>query len=533
MSDRRFKRDRQQRLERQARRQRNLKRAAIAGGAAFCAGAFAAPAANAATFTVTNLTDADPGSLRDAVDDANSAAGDDDVVFQAGLTGQITLTSGEIPISEAVSISGPGASALTISGNDNSRIFNVDLAAPPPSEVSVSGLTLTDGNHPYSGGAIMNYDSTFTLSDSVISSSEAGAGGGGLGGGLGSLGPTIVERSTITGNSVYDEGLGYGGGIGIDGGKLTMRDSKVTGNYSEDGGGGIGLYDLGEYTGGASLIERSTISGNEAGEDGAGVYLEDSYLDATLTIDASTITNNDALFRGGGLCICEDPFRNTTVTNSTISGNRAEVGGGVFNDSYLNTSGPSEGRELFMTGVTIAGNHAYDVGGGIARASDTYSVVQLTNAIVADNTAVNGDPDLFSVDPAPADEIAARYSLIETAGSPFTDQGRNIVGVDPQLGPLASNGGPTQTHLPALPSPVLDKGLSSGLTTDQRGEARPFDLPGITSAPAGDAADMGAVESGIVPGSTPAKKKKKKCKKKRAKGKAGASAKKCKKKKKK
>src|SRR5262245_49446837 len=77
-----------------------------------------------ATFTVLNLNDNGTDSLRDCISKANAAAGSDTVDFNAGLTGTIILTSGEIAINQAVSIFGPGSSKLTVSGNNASRIFN-------------------------------------------------------------------------------------------------------------------------------------------------------------------------------------------------------------------------------------------------------------------------------------------------------------------------------------------------------------------------------------------------------------------------
>ncbi len=84
--------------------------------------------AGAATFTVTSLNDSGPGSLRQAVLDANATFGPDTIEFQAGLTGTITLTTGEIQITDALTLNGPGAGVLAISGNNKSRIFNATAA---------------------------------------------------------------------------------------------------------------------------------------------------------------------------------------------------------------------------------------------------------------------------------------------------------------------------------------------------------------------------------------------------------------------
>src|SRR5437870_2626314 len=95
-----------------------------------------------ATFTVLNLNDSGADSLRDCISKANTAAGADTVTFQSGLTGTITLTTGEVAISEAVNIQGPGWSVLSISGNNASRIFDISTA-PAAAGIVITGLTVT------------------------------------------------------------------------------------------------------------------------------------------------------------------------------------------------------------------------------------------------------------------------------------------------------------------------------------------------------------------------------------------------------
>ena len=102
----------------------------------------------------------------------------------------------------------------------------------------------------------------------------------------------------------------------------------------------------------------------------------------------------------------------------------------------------------------------------------------MKNSIVADNTAAGTGPDMFS-DPA-VPIISQDYNHVEnTAGAVFTPSANDVTGTDPQLGPLANNGGPTMTHLPGATSPVLNTiagGTSECGTTimvDQRGLPRP------------------------------------------------------------
>src|SRR6516225_9140338 len=89
--------------------------------------------------TVTNLTDHDPGSLRDAI--ATTPPGGT-VDFQPDLAGTITLTSGGLSIAKDLTIAGPGADVITVSGNHRSTVFNVTGACT----AAIAGLTITDGS---------------------------------------------------------------------------------------------------------------------------------------------------------------------------------------------------------------------------------------------------------------------------------------------------------------------------------------------------------------------------------------------------
>src|SRR5262245_28333186 len=117
-----------------------------ASGAALTLGVLAAGGtAEAAVFNVTNLNDNGAGSLRQALIDANTAAGADTVTFQAGLTGTITLTTGQLSIYDSVDVQGPGAAVLTVSGNNASRVFYL-YNGSALIDVTISGLTITQGN---------------------------------------------------------------------------------------------------------------------------------------------------------------------------------------------------------------------------------------------------------------------------------------------------------------------------------------------------------------------------------------------------
>src|SRR5262249_55471320 len=120
--------------------------------------------------TVMNLFDSGPGSLRQAILDTPAGG---TVDFQPGLTGIITLTTGELALSKDLTITGPGASVITVSGNHASRVF--DIAAT--FTVATSGLTIADGRgmasgYASSGGGIFNAG-TLTLTDCVLSGNSA------------------------------------------------------------------------------------------------------------------------------------------------------------------------------------------------------------------------------------------------------------------------------------------------------------------------------------------------------------------------
>jgi hypothetical protein len=257
------------------------------------------------------------------------------------------------------------------------------------------------------------------------------------------------------------------------GGPLVIRDTRIEGNQAAGSGGGIYFYDPdGDVT-----LERVTLTGNTAANRGGGVYLYYAY-GGTVTIRNTTISGNSAA-QGGGIYLYRSDAP-VVIESSTISGNSAsDHGGGI--SLYAPTAA------LDIRHSTVAGNSAAVAGGGlfIARYSAT-----LDQTIVADNTAPSG------ADLGGDGAFEVRFSLIEnTGGAPRIDLGGNVLGQDPQLGPLAGNGGPTETHLPAATSPAVDAGdpaFAPPPATDQRG------LPRL----AGARIDMGAVERTPAAGGT-------------------------------
>jgi parallel beta-helix repeat protein len=473
-TDSRLSRQQRRALEREQgkRSQGTRKGVAVASGALTLGVALAGQPAQAATFNVTNLGDSGPGSLRQAIEDANGAAGADTVTFQAGLTGTITLTTGQLAITDSVDIQGPGAAAISVSGDNASRVFYLYNGSAEIA-VTISGLTVTGGRANI-GGGIVNFDEDLVLDGLVITGNTASADGGGLwADGIFDMSLTI-RNSTISGNTAGSDG----GGIYIEDAAepVLIQNTVITGNDAADDGGGIYFYDPDNST----TIEGSTISGNTAGDLGGGIYMYDTD-GGTHLITGTTISGNTANNGGGGIFLYgpDDPF---VIENSTISGNQAVgsipvgngYGGGIFLYSLY--------ADFAIRHSTIVGNSATGTGGGVFTLTGP---IPIEHSIVADNNAGVQEPDLGTEVDGSFD---VSFSLIETPSTAnIADNGGNVFGQDPQLGPLANNGGPTQTHLPAGTSPAVNAGdpaFAPPPATDQRG----FDRV------AGGRIDIGAVE---------------------------------------
>jgi hypothetical protein len=238
---------------------------------------------------VTNSNDSGAGSLRDII--ANACSGDT-VTFDmtAGhVTTPVTLTSGELLIDKDLTITGPGANLLTISGNNNSRIFEIR----PGKTVSISDLTIANGRVPSgnSSGAIYNNHATLTLANCVVSNNSADIAGGAISndGGNGSASLTIIN-STISGNSASSFGAGIFSGGFQGNATLNIVNSTISGNGQPSFGGGI--YNSGG-NGIANLnIVNSTIAGNQAASQGGGIFNEGNLGTALITLTNTIVSDN-------------------------------------------------------------------------------------------------------------------------------------------------------------------------------------------------------------------------------------------------
>jgi len=443
-------------------------------------------------FTVNSTTDADdanPGdglcatsagecTLRAAVTEANALPGQDEVDLPSGT---FPLALGQLSISDDLMLRGAGMTRTTIDGGGGDRVLS--LGEGGAVHVDIAGVHITHGTTSSSGGGILAGGAVVSISDSSITDNQAGVDGGGVA--CDQVCALVISGSRITRNRA----VGYGGGIE-------------------------------EIISSALTISNSTIASNHA-MLGGGIY----YCESPTNISGSTISDNIADTDGGGLF----PIGPTTVINSTISGNIAGGrGGGLF--AYEDDgSGSGEpcvygGASLQLTNATVVRNSATE-GGGVAAHSGGCTKIgcnfsayhaYLANSLIAANSATasadcaslaDGDPAFVTVNDA---LISAGHNLIGDgsgclpAGADPTDQiGTAAAPIDPLLGPLGDNFGPTLTIglLPGSPAlnavPVADcvyddDGDSTTpevpLRADQRGVPRPL----------GGACDIGAFE-GLAP----------------------------------
>lgn len=399
-----------------------------------------------AVFSVTSAADSGAGSLRQAIADANVAAGSDTIQFDAALSsGTINLGGLALAITDALEIQGPGATLLTIQASNGSRAFENSALS------RISGLTITGGSE----SAIYNTGS-LTLDGVTISGNSSSDVGGGIHNDAGTL---EVLNSSVTNN----EAATSGGGIGISGGSVTLTNSVISGNVSTVSGGGIALSSATVVT-----ITNSTISGNFA-FSGGGLAISQG----TMIVTGTTISGNTAATtRGGGIDAVTGALQ---LRNSTISGNSAPDGGGV------NLGGTALAAIL---NSTIAANVATSSGGGIVASGQLVMV----SSIVALNTRGGTASDIVGTLQA-----GSTHNLVQSASSAgglTNGVDSNIVGVAPGLGTLSSNGGPTSTHALLATSPAINNGSNSfSFTTDQRGSPRVR----------GNAVDIGAFEFSAAP----------------------------------
>jgi len=490
---------------------------------------------------VTNTNDSGTGSLRQAIADVDPGG---TITFNIALPNTITLTTGELIISKNLTITGLGANLLIISGNNASRVFHIAVGSEVNiSGVTISGGLTENGNH---GGGVYNegtlmlnnvivtgnatgssgngggiYNKVMlTLDSCTLSNNSTGNGGDGSsagnGGGIHNGGTLVLSNSIISGNATGNGSYGTNGGDG--GGiwnyrTLELSNCTVSGNSTGNGGSGEGGYPGGSggagggiYNAGNVMVDNSTISGNSAGDGGNADYDGGKGGDGggtfnagTLTLNNSTVSGNttgnggNGFYNGGkggdGGGIHNNYGRTAKLANSTVSGNTTGDGGsagpggtggfggdggGIYNRDTLTLSNCTVVNNTTGNGGTGgSGGH----GGGIFEQRE--NTTNSKSTIIADNTAAGRGPDFYGT------LTSYGCNLIEDITDCIItdDEAGNIYGQDPLLGPLADNGGPTQTHALLFASPAIDAVIECDCSTvdgdpisqDQRGMRRPAD----------------------------------------------------------
>ena len=482
-------------------------------------------------------------TLRDAITQADASTNGQEVINFA-VTGTINLKNSLPDLSHNLALNGPGVSELTVQRDPNSADFSV-FTVHSGATVTISGITVSGGDSGFGssvgdGGGLDNFG-TATVSNSVFSGNSAVLGGAidnepggsltvtgtsftnnsvnGSGGGIENQGTTVVTNSIFTGNSgecggaIYSlsvltvisssltDNLGTdGGAIAIGKSTASVSNSTFTGN-SADAGSGI-------YNAGTTAVNDSNFSNNSSSAPtnnpayfgGGGVF---NY--GTLTVSDSSFTGNSATYDGGGLV---NASGTVTVTGSTFTGNTATSGSGA---AFYNGVGLSDGAgSATVTASTFTGNSATDGSGLDNHNNGTLTITNCTisgnasqyggvsnegvgnltlnNTIVAGNTSSSssGNDINGQVNPVSAFNLIGDGAGISDLTNLEKPALSNLIGtaadpLNPMLGPLATNGGPTETMALLPGSPAIQAGSvalavdASGkpLTTDQRDAGYP------------------------------------------------------------
>jgi hypothetical protein len=386
-------------------------------------------------------------TLRAAVMEANALAGPDIIDLPAGIyaiaipgTGEDETATGDLDLRSDLTLTGAAAATTIIDGNKLDRVLDAAFY----SSVMIIGVTIQNGQTPSVPLTGINNSagirgSSYTLQDSVITGNHSPLAGGGL---VAGANTNIINSSIFSNTAVY----GAAGIYSV--GAVTITNSSIYSNTTPDHGGGLWMYDY-------VTIVNSTIRGNSANQ-GSGI----NNYGRRLTLINSTVSDNSGtgIFTGGAAGFPSE----AVLINSTVSQNTF---GGVAGFYSVNT----------LLNTTVTGNNF-----GISGSESTFTI---GNSLMSNNTQSDCNGTVNSLG----------YNLIENAECTIsgTTTG-NQFDVDPGLGLLQNNGGPTFTHLPDPGSPAINTGNPSGCTdsagqllaTDQRGVARPQ----------GSACDIGAVE---------------------------------------
>jgi hypothetical protein len=478
---------RQQR--RKLERRRAVTRAGMVGGGALALTLVPAALAQAKTYKVTSKADTSvKGTLPWAISQVDSDGSPDTITFSSQVTGSIDLTAALPFITNAVDIKGPGARKLTLNASGVTGATNYPMAVEGFVPVTISGLTMDHGDTGNTLGGFLFADyAALTLSDDTFAHDSA-KDGGAVYLHKGSLN---VESSTFSDNT----GKTVAGAIDVfKPADVKIANSTFTGNSTQYAAGAV---EITQALG--TTISRSTFSDNAATADdavGGALYVGGP---SDLRIAGSTFAHNFARYGGAVSSAGSDAL---SVSDSTIADNKASRSGAGLD---------LQAATATITACTITGNSVsyagtgdddFGYGGGIS-AFDV--VLTLNDTIVAGNSASGNKHnankfggsrhrDVFVYGGA---LLTANFSLIQHDTANYVGHGlhsTDITGRSADLGPLANNGGPTQTERPKKGSPVINAGRAFGLRTDQRGDKRKVQYPQVKRRKGSDGTDIGAVE---------------------------------------
>jgi uncharacterized repeat protein (TIGR01451 family) len=482
--------------------------------------AWAAPLARAAGVVGSGT----PGSCTEAALNA-ALAGGGTVTFNCGGSPVVIPITSTKVLSKSTTIDGTGQQ-VTLDGGGTTKMFITTYQLSTGLNLVFRKLTLRNGWASDQGAAIelvwqaasrltnlLIEDVTFQNNVAVTSHADWGGGAiyggtgvftirrsafvgnrGGNGGAIGTIAAQItIEDSRFENNATQlvvgdpfngGEG-GHGGAIYIDGtnlGALTLRRTVFSGNRATNLGGAIHSWMYGLPS--ALVIEDCTFANNVGTTNGGAIF----HMNGRLAISGSTFSGNTVVGQGGALWEGEADAGQTpvSITNSTFSGNSATGIRPNSGSTGLGGAIRDNGNPTTLTHVTIVGNHADWVGGGIVGGSRA----TLRASIVADNTAANGG-NPWNIQKNCSTTMAdggfnLQWPMLNPSDSNDKRCAAGVTFAAPQLGSLGDNGGPTATVAPLSGSPAIDA-VTSGCpppTTDQRGYARPY----------GPRCDTGAVE---------------------------------------
>jgi len=404
-------------------------------------------------------------------------AGEGDVIDLSTLTcSVITMNSANIPVSvNNLTIQSSAANPITIDASHASRVFNHTGTGT----LEFRYVTIQNGNGNYGPeGNDNNYGGCIRSSGEIYLDHVTVQGcTARIGGGINSVGPTILTSSIVTGNSVSDLGyMALGGGIDA-GGATTVANSTVSNNQSQSFAGGI-------RSAGKLTISHSTISGNTG--PSCAIDAMSGSLSA-LEVSYSTLEHNGS-GPGAALCISKSlsSVQYSSIRYSTIyaNGGAAAVfvlsSNGFTNHLAVYNSTISANAEdgiscsgcaLTMVASTIAFNC------NIGLAASAPASVLLANSILANN------PSDLIIGAGASIASGSHFDLVVTGNVVPGDALRG----NPRLAPLAFRGGPTRTHALSVGSPAINSGPTAIVApVDQRGSGYARSV--------GVAVDIGAYE---------------------------------------